>query len=69
MMKLLIPVLFAIVAFVLFAAALHFSQYKKRKSGCCGGAALMAEYTGKTCDKDQSKYCVCEETPAVEDEK
>lgn len=26
-----------VVAIVGFAASLHFSQYKKRNSGCCGG--------------------------------
>ncbi|MBN2410870.1 hypothetical protein JXQ31_04195 [candidate division KSB1 bacterium] len=28
---------FFIVAFVFFGLSLHFSKYKRRKSGCCGG--------------------------------
>jgi hypothetical protein len=60
-MKLIIPIIFAIVAIVFFAAALHFSQYKKRKSGCCGGGELLvdAKYVGKTCEDDESKSCIC----------
>ena len=68
-MKVLILILFAIVAFVLFLAALEFSQYRKRKSGCCGGAAFMAGYTGKTCEEDESKCCICEEPAALENKK
>jgi hypothetical protein len=60
MMKLIIPILFTIVAIVFFAFALHISRYKKRKSGCCGGADIVAGYTGKTCDEDKSKSCICE---------
>jgi hypothetical protein len=50
------------VAIVFFAVALHFSQYKKRKSGCCGGGELLVDtkYAGKTCDEAESKSCVCE---------
>lgn len=59
-MKLILPIIFAIVAIVFFAAALHFSQYKKRKSGCCGGADIVAGFTGKTCDEDESNSCICE---------
>jgi hypothetical protein len=66
MMKLLIPIIFALTAFVLFIAALQFSRYKKRKSGCCGGAAVVEGYAGKTCDRDENRYCVCETTPEVE---
>ena len=37
MIKILIPILFTVLAFGLFAAALHFAKYKKRNaSGCCG---------------------------------
>ena len=36
MIKILIPVLFFMVALAGMLAALHFSNYKKRKSGCCG---------------------------------
>jgi hypothetical protein len=59
-MKLIVSIIFAIVAIVFFAAALHFSQYIKRKSGCCGGADIVAGYTGKTCDEDKSKSCICD---------
>jgi len=36
MAQFLIPVGFFIIAVGGMALALHFSQYKKRKSGCCG---------------------------------
>jgi hypothetical protein len=59
-MKLIIPIIFMIVAVVFMAAALHISKYKKRKgSGCCGGGQVTAGYTGKTCDEDDTKMCVC----------
>ena len=41
------------------AAALHFSKYKKRGSGCCGGD-LPADYKGKICDKDDTRSCICD---------
>jgi len=59
-MKLIITIIFVVVAIVFFAVALHFSQYKKRKSGCCCGADLTAGYSGKTCGEDESKSCGCE---------
>ena len=37
MLQYIILALFFLAAFVLMAAALHFSRYKKRPSGCCGG--------------------------------
>lgn len=59
-MKLIIPIIITIVAVVFMAAALHFSKYKKRKgSGCCGGGKSLADYTGKPCEEDDSKMCVC----------
>ena len=60
-MKLIIPIIFMIVAIVFMGAALYFSKYKKRKgSGCCGGSQLTAGYTGKACDEDDTKKCICE---------
>ena len=59
-MKLIIPIIFTIVAMVIMAAALHFSKYKKRGSGCCGGGTVSADYTGKTCDENNTKMCICE---------
>ncbi|MBU0558481.1 MAG: hypothetical protein KJ799_06415 [Bacteroidetes bacterium] len=45
-----------IVVFVLFAVAivgmglaLHFSQYKKRNSGCCGGQHCDTEKASASC--------------------
>jgi hypothetical protein len=35
-MKILIPILFFMVAMAGMLAALQWSKYKKRKSGCCG---------------------------------
>lgn len=58
-MKLIIPILFTLAAIAFFVFALHISQYKKRKSGCCGGADIIADSTGKTCDEDDAKSCIC----------
>ncbi|NIM16492.1 MAG: hypothetical protein GTO45_31150 [Candidatus Aminicenantes bacterium] len=59
-MKFIIPIIITIVAVVFMAAALHFSKYKKRKgSGCCSGGKALADYTGKTCEEDDSKMCIC----------
>jgi hypothetical protein len=59
-MKLIVPIIFTIVAIVFFAFALHISRYKKRKSGCCGGGELLvdAKYAGKACDEDENKSCI-----------
>ncbi len=38
MIEFLLVVLVFSVAIVAMALALHFSKYKKRSSGCCGGA-------------------------------
>lgn len=58
-MKVIIPILISIIAMLVMAAALHFSKYKKRGSGCCGGD-LPHNYKGKTCDKDETQVCICE---------
>jgi hypothetical protein len=44
---------------VVMAAALHFSKYKKRGSGCCGGD-IPDGYKGKICDKNATQMCICE---------
>jgi hypothetical protein len=59
-MKLIVLIVFTIVAIAFFAFALHISRYKKRKSGCGGGTDIAAGYSSKTCDKDESKSCICE---------
>jgi hypothetical protein len=56
-MELIVPIVFTIAAIGFFAFALQISRYKKRKSGCCGGADIAAGYSGKTCEKDGSKSC------------
>jgi len=37
MLQYIIVFAFFILAFVFMGITLHFSKYKKRKSGCCGG--------------------------------
>ncbi|MCP4216817.1 MAG: hypothetical protein GY765_19355 [bacterium] len=49
-MNILIPVVFGIVGFGLFAASLHFARYKRGKSGCCGTNACSVP-GGNTCDR------------------
>lgn len=44
MMKILIPILFFIVIMLGMLAALHWSKYKKRKSGCCGAHEVCEHY-------------------------
>jgi hypothetical protein len=46
MMKLLIPILFFMVALAGMLAALHWSKYKRRPSGCCG-AHKVCEFQGE----------------------
>jgi len=62
MIKLLIPIIFALVLIGFFVFALHFSKYKKRGSGCgCGGGgAVYAGFKGKTCEEDKEQICICE---------
>jgi len=59
-MNVIIPILFCIVAFGIMAAALHFSKYKKRKSGCCGGGDICTTPDPKTCEENDTKACVCD---------
>lgn len=59
-MKIIIPVIFTIIAVGLMLAALHFSKYKKGKSGCCGGGDACIEKAAKCCDEDSGKVCTCE---------
>jgi len=41
-------------------AALHFSKYKRGKSGCCGGGDVCIDKTAETCDEDTGKTCICD---------
>ena len=50
MLQILVVALFFANAFTLMGLALHFSQYKKRNSGCCGGG---------NCDTNESKTHGC----------
>lgn len=62
-MNILIPILFCVVAVVIMGAALHFSKYKKRKSGCGCGRGESIDDAGscaKTCDHDAERSCVCD---------
>lgn len=53
MLQYIVVFLFFVAAFALMLAALHFSQYKKRPSGCCGGGHCSPE------DKEDGKYPGC----------
>ncbi len=46
-MKFLIPIFFFMVAIVGMLAALQFSKYKKRKTGCCGAHAECSHHRDK----------------------
>ena len=59
-MKLIIPIIFTIIAVGLMLGALHFSKYRKRKSGCCGGGDACLDKAGKTCDENTGKACICD---------
>lgn len=47
MLKIIIPIIFTIVALALFAGALHFAKYKKRPSGCCGAHEVCHHHKDK----------------------
>ena len=46
MTQYLVVIGFFIFAFTLMAASLHFSKYKKRKEGCCGGGNCSTDEDG-----------------------
>ncbi len=46
MIQYIIAFLFFIAAISIMLAALHFSQYKKRPSGCCGGGHCETDQGG-----------------------
>lgn len=55
---------FFVGAFVLFALSLHFSQYKKRSSGCCSeGLEGLENFSIKedacyTCPNKETDICI-----------
>ena len=59
MTQILIVIGFFIVAFSLMAASLHFSKYKKRASGCCGGGNCSTDEDGNkisSCYNDKKEF-------------
>ena len=54
MTQYIIVILFFILAFIGMALALHFSQFKKRSSGCCGGG--HCETNNKSRENQHSCY-------------
>ena len=48
---------FFILAVIIFALGLHFSQYKKREdAGCCGGGACGTNGTSHSCYTSKSNF-------------
>lgn len=48
---------FFVVAILIFAVGLHFSNYKKRKdAGCCGGGNCSTEGNSGSCYNSKSKF-------------
>jgi hypothetical protein len=59
-MKILVPIIFTIVAMVLMAAALHFAKYKKRKqSGCCGAHEVCMHNRGNEQQQEHEHHSGC----------
>ena len=59
MTQVLIVVGFFIAAFALMAVSLHFSKYKKRDSGCCGGGNCIIDENGNrvsSCYSDKEEF-------------
>ena len=63
MVQVLVLVVFFMVALSIFWLALHFSQYKKRPSACCGGGHCetgihkdKAEGTGAACYTEKINF-------------
>lgn len=52
---------------LLFVAALYFAKYKKRKSGCCGGAAYEPAKTKKIATESTEDTEDTEDTEVKED--
>ena len=48
MIEYIIVILFFILAFAGMLAALHFSKYRKRASGCCGGGHCSTDQDDET---------------------
>jgi len=48
MIEYIIVFLLFVLAFSGMLAALHFSKYKKRASGCCGGGHCSTDQDGET---------------------
>ena len=48
MIEYIIVFLLFVLAFSGMLAALHFSKYKKRASGCCGGGPCSTDQDGET---------------------
>ncbi|MBL1213088.1 MAG: hypothetical protein HND52_07015 [Ignavibacteriae bacterium] len=59
MTQILIVIGFFIAAFSLMAVSLHFSKYKKRDSGCCGGGNCSTDENGNkvsSCYSSKSEF-------------
>ena len=57
MLQYLAVIGFFIVAVLIFALGLHFSEYKKRKdAGCCGGGNCATDGTPGSCYNSKSKF-------------
>lgn len=47
MIEYIVVFLFFVLAFAGMLAALHFSKYRKRASGCCGGGHCSTDQDGE----------------------
>ena len=57
MLQYLAVIGFFVVAVLIFALGLHFSEYKKRKdAGCCGGGHCSEDGTPGSCYNSKSKF-------------
>jgi hypothetical protein len=57
MLQLLAIIGFMLLAVLVFAGGLHFSQYKKRENaGCCGGGNCGTEKASHSCYSSKAEF-------------
>jgi hypothetical protein len=57
MLQMLAIIGFMLLAVLIFAGGLHFSQYKKRgNAGCCGGGNCDSKGGGHSCYSSKSDF-------------
>ena len=57
MLQMLAIIGFMLIAVLIFAGGLHFSQYKKRENGgCCGGGSCSSDGSSHSCYSSKAEF-------------